>query len=87
MHRSAADFLVALNAAFAGKQRVQNLVIPSLLPTAIGAPWGPGFSEIELEKNTNFLETAKNSRRKGGGYSYYALVAMPTACPLVGQDL
>ena len=63
-YRSATDFLVALNAAFAGKQRVQNLVIPSLLPTAIGAPWGPGFSEIEL--NTKFSGNCQNSHYGGG---------------------
>ena len=64
-YRTATDFLIAINAAFAGKQRVENTCKPSSSLRLLG-PLGPGFSEIELEKHTNYPETAKNSRRKGG---------------------
>ncbi len=53
-YRSATDFLVALNAAFAGKQRMKNVTKPPLPPWLLGPLWAPSFVRNRSRKNMKF---------------------------------
>ena len=71
----------------AGKQRVQNTSKPSSSLRLLGPLRAPSFVRNRSWNTHVYRKTRKIAVERGGGYPYFTLAAMPTAYPLVEQDL